>query len=130
MIHLIQNAIAYAKYLFSGFALKQVLAIVFTGFLVLTTSVDAGQFRDAGQSSPELSRRIDRVLEKGNAERPTTTGEWKQEARETEGETGEKIKRIGKEAKEAVKEWGGLYSDTAKRSADSLKDALQNNDAR
>jgi hypothetical protein len=60
-------------------------------------------------------------IHQNDSDRPKTTGEWNREARETEGEPGERAKRIGKESAEAVKDFGSMYTDTAKRSANELR---------
>jgi hypothetical protein len=122
MIHLIQSALAHVKAYISTLQLQRVVAVVLVGFLVLGAST--------GMERPnaDMARGVDQVLQKENPDRPTTTGDWEREARETEGNTGERLKRIGEETKEAVKDWGKLYPDTAKRSGETLKDEVGTND--
>jgi hypothetical protein len=115
MIHLIQSAIAHLKTYISTLHLRRVVTAVMIGFLVLGAST--------GMERPtaDMQRGVDRVLQKDNPDRPTTTGDWNREAQETADDAGERVKRIGKETKEAVKDWGNLYPDTAKRSGEALK---------
>jgi hypothetical protein len=119
MINLFSKAIARINSLMKAFQLKQFFAVALVGLLFLAMPTETQR------SNSDLGRRIDNVLEKGNSERPTTTGEWEQEAREVKGNPGERLKRIGKESKEAFKEFGGLYPDTAERSGETLQDNVE-----
>lgn len=68
---------------------------------------------------------VDRVkdtLKQDDSDRPKTTGQWMREARQTEGEPGNRLERIAKETGEAVKDFGQVYPDTAKRSGEALRD--------
>ena len=68
-----------------------------------------------------LKVEIDKVIHQDREQRPKTTQEWNKQSRETEGKPGERIKRIEKQSVEAVKDFGSMYSDTAKRSASELE---------
>lgn len=116
MINLFSKAIAYIRSFIKSLQVKQFLAIALVGAILLLAPAETTR------NNPELGRRIDNVLEKGNSERPTTTREWQQEAREVKGKPGERLKRIGEESKEAFKEFGGLYPDTAERTGEDLQD--------
>ncbi|QLE56787.1 hypothetical protein [Nostoc sp. TCL26-01] len=96
--------------------LKRFFAVVLVGFLVLTTNINSGR------NSEAVTRRLDQVVHQDDAQRPKTTGEWNQEARETEEVPGERAKRIAKESGEAIKQWGSLYPNTAQRSANELQE--------
>ena len=91
-------------------------AIVIVGLLILSTNID-----------PVLSKqdaigKIDKMLEQdSDPNRPKTTAEWQQQARETKGKPGEKLKRIGEQSADAVKEFGSMYPDVAKNSAKELE---------
>ncbi|UNU26691.1 hypothetical protein [Microcoleus vaginatus] len=115
-MNLISTAIARISSLLKGFQMKSFLSVVLVGFLLLTTNVDSGSsnkgFGTQGSSKTELN----------NPERPQTTREWRQEARETSESPGERAQKIGQEAGAAVKEFGEMYQDTAKRSMSELKD--------
>lgn len=119
MINLFSKAIAYINSLFKSLQVKQFFAIALVGALLLLAPAETTR------NNPDLGRRIDNVLEKGNSERPTTTKEWQQEAREVEGKPGERLKRIGEESKEAFKEFGGLYPDTAERTGEDLQHTIE-----
>jgi hypothetical protein len=117
MTNLISRLIARIRSLLGNFEVKRFLSIVFVGFILLTTGITNSE-----ASSQTLNKKVDKWLSQDNSERPTTTKEWKKEARETEDEPGERIKRIGQQSAEAVKEWGSLYPDVAKRSIPPLQD--------
>ena len=122
MLNLFSKAIAYVSSWMKSLQVKQFFAIALVGAVLLLAPAET--VRD----NPDLGRRIDNVLEKGNSERPTTTREWQQEARDVKGDPGERLKRIGEESKEAFKEFGGLYPDTAERSGENLENTgLGNN---
>ncbi|MEG3859865.1 hypothetical protein [Microcoleus sp. herbarium12] len=112
-MNLISTAIARISSLLKGFQIKSFLSVVLVGFLLLTSNVDGGRSNKAygAGSNAELN----------NPERPQTTREWRQEARETSDAPGERIQKIGQEAGAAVKEFGQMYKDTADRSISELK---------
>ncbi|BAY71984.1 hypothetical protein ACN23B_05055 [Anabaena sp. FACHB-709] len=120
MANLFSKVITHIKFLFPEFQVKRFFAIALVGFLVLTTSLNSTI--DSGRSSDAVTRRLDRVVHQDDADRPKTTGEWNREARQTEDNPGERAKRIAKESGEAVKQFGSVYPDTAKRSANDLQD--------
>lgn len=107
VINLISRAIAQLSSLLKGLQIKNVFAAVLVGVLLLTTH---GNY---GQNNSEVGR--DR-LHQTDSVRPKTTGEWNQEARETEGQPGKRVQKIVEESAEAIKEFGSMYPDTAKRS--------------
>jgi hypothetical protein len=115
MIKLISQAFSQINFLLHKFQVKRFFAVVLVGFLLLTTNVNTER-----SSNKALTRELDKVVHQDDADRPKTTGEWNREARETENAPGERVKRIAKESAEAVKQWGSVYPDTAKRSAESL----------
>jgi methylthioribose-1-phosphate isomerase len=116
MINLFSQAIAHIYSLLKSLQVRQFFAIALVGAILLLAPAETTQ------NNPDLGRRIDNVLERSDSERPTTTRQWQQEAREVEGKPGERLKRIGEESKEAFKEFGGLYPDTAERTAETLKE--------
>lgn len=88
-------------------------------------------YRGKGASSAEVQpgakqmlNRLERDMDKENSDRPKTTGEWNREARETEGNLGDRVNRIAKETSEAVKDFGQMYPNTAERSGDALQESL------
>lgn len=107
------QAINFLRSLASNLSIKQVLSVVLVGFLVLTTNSMPNDHNKAA------TKRIDTIIQQNDSDRPKTTGEWEQEAEEIDN-VGDRIKRIGKESAEAIKDWAGLYPDTAERSADAL----------
>ena len=104
--------------LFSRLQTKQVFSMVLVGFLLLTTNVK----QDTGNP---VSNLFDKITHQGNSQkdsqRPKTMGEWNKQAQETEGKPGERLKRIGEQSADAVKDLGSVYPDTAKRSAASVQ---------
>lgn len=119
MASLFNKAINNIKVLAQKFAVKRLFTIVLIGFLVLTTGSNYNI--NSGRSQDNFTRKLDKVVHQDDADRPKTTGEWNQEARQTEDAPGERAKRIAKESGEALKQWGSVYTDTAKRSANELQ---------
>lgn len=111
MTNLISRAVAHISPMFKELQVKRFVAVVLIGFLLLTTNVVPGHNNRA------VSKKIDNVVHQNDSQRPKTTGEWQQEARETEDSPGKRLENIGKESAEAVKDFGSLYPDTAKRTA-------------
>jgi hypothetical protein len=74
-------------------------------------------------NSKLVTEKLNEVVHQNGSQRPKTTGEWNQEAREVKGEPGERLKRIGKESADAVKEFGSIYPETAQKSASELKNS-------
>jgi hypothetical protein len=116
MLNLFSRAAARFNSFLKSFQVKQLLSIALIAVLFLVAPAETPR------NNPDLGRRIDNVLERDNPERPTTTRQWEQEAREVEGKPGERLKRIGEESKEAFKQFGGIYPDTAERTAEDLEE--------
>jgi hypothetical protein len=117
MIHLISKAINRIGSFLGTVRVKHSLATVLVGLILLTSSVNA-------TGNDRASNNISNKVFESNSERPTTTREWYQKANETEDSPIDRVKEIGKESAEAVKEWGSVYPETAKKSApDALKDS-------
>ncbi len=119
MTNLISKAIAYVSSLVKEFQVKSFLSIVLAGFLLLTTNFAPER------SNQAVTNKIDQAIHQNDSQRPKTTGEWNREARETEGAPGKRLERIAGESAEAIKEFGSVYPDTAKRSARDLQDKVQ-----
>lgn len=116
----ITASITKVSSLFNRFQAKHFLSMVLVGFLLLTTNVK----QDTGNPITDLYDKLTHQNQSSlqdDSQRPKTTGQWNKQARETEGKPGEKLKRIGEQSADAIKDLGSVYSDTAKRSADSLK---------
>jgi hypothetical protein len=100
--------------------LDRALAIVMVGLSVLTTNIDPAL------SKQDAIGKIDKMLQQDDdPNRPKTTAQWQQQARETKGQPGEKLKRIGEQSADAVKEFGSMYPEVAKNSAEELKKGLE-----
>jgi hypothetical protein len=93
----------------------KLLPILLIGVVLLTTNVDRGI------SEQKLGKVVDQDIHQDNEKRPKTTGEWNKQSRETEGKPGERLKRVGEQSAEAVKDFGSVFPDTAKRSAIELE---------
>ncbi len=103
--------------LFAQLQIKRVLIVVFIGFLVLqTTNVAFGSDRQ------DLKEKVRTRVEQNDAQRPKTTGEWNQQARETEGNPKERLNRIGQQSAEALKEFGSGYVQGAKETVGDVKE--------
>ena len=111
----ISNVRANVKLFFNSFHIRQVLPTILMSVLLMTSIVDSDM------SPKAVTKEIDKVIHQDREQRPKTTQEWNKQSRETEGKPGERIKRIEKQSVEAVKDFGSMYSDTAKRSASELE---------
>lgn len=118
MLNFISEVITKVSSLLNMLQAKQFLSIVLVGFLLLTTNVK----QDVGNP---ISKMFDKIVHQDDSQRPQTTKEWKQEASATKGDPEERLKRIGEQSAEAVKDLGSLYSDTAERSASSLRNGTK-----
>jgi hypothetical protein len=116
MVNLFSGAIDRFNSFLKSFQVKQLLSIAFIAVIFLIAPAETPR------NNPDLGRRIENVLERRDSDRPTTTREWEQEAEEVEGKPGERLKRIGEESKEAFKEFGELYPDTAERTGEDLEE--------
>ncbi len=111
MIHLISQAIDNLSSFLKNIQVKSFLTSILLGIILLTSGVSSYATNGANAADS-----IDNRVFESNSERPTTTREWRQEARETEDAPLERIKEIGKESAQAIKEWGELYPDVVDRS--------------
>jgi hypothetical protein len=111
MKHMIIETIS-SFYRLSRIQSKRFLAVVLGGMLLLSTNVDIGH-----RSSEALGAIINERIHQDDSQRPRTTREWREEARETEGLPGKRLQRIGKESAEAFKEFGSGYVEGAKETA-------------
>jgi hypothetical protein len=98
----------------------RLVSIILVGSLFLLGTGCADPSSAASRSSNDLGRRVDNAIHEDDSVRPKTTGEWKQDARKTENAPGERLKKITEQSKEAVKDFGKVYPDTAEKSARSL----------
>ena len=117
MINLISRTIGHISSLLKGLQVKSFLAVVLVGFVVLTTNV-AYDHSDKG-----LGERVKEQVQRDDAQRPRTIGEWNKEARETEGSPGERLNKIGKESAEAFKQFGSGYVEGAQKTASDVGDS-------
>lgn len=94
---------------------RQVLPTILMSVFLMASVVDSDL------SPKAITKEIDKVIHQDNEQRPKTTQEWNKQSRETEGKPEERIKRVEKQSVEAFKDFGSMYSDTAKRSASELE---------
>ncbi|MEA5507203.1 hypothetical protein VB735_29730 [Halotia wernerae UHCC 0503] len=118
MKNLISRTITYISSLLSRLQVNRFLAVVLVGSLLLTTNVAFGS-----QSNKDLGEKVREQIQQNDSQRPKTTGEWYQEARETENSPGERLKRIGEESAEAFKEFGSGYVEGTQETARGIKDS-------
>lgn len=118
MVNIFSGAIASIRSFFNQFQVKRFLAVVLVGFLFLTSGITSGQ-DDAVKS--ERTRQWIHQGE-GNDQRPKTTGEWMNEARQ-DAPLGERIQQIGEDSAEAFKEFGSGYVEGAKKTARGIRDS-------
>lgn len=117
MSSLIFEAAAKFGSFFKRLKVKQFLPTALALLILLTTNIALGQNDQA------MGRSLNEVVHQEDSQRPKTTGEWNQQARETKGAPGERLKRIGEQSVEAVKDFGAVYPDTAQKSVSELKNS-------
>lgn len=116
MINQIFRAIDGISFILRKLQIKQFVSVVLVGFLLLTTNLAYES------SNPAVTDKINQLVHQNDSPRPKTTGEWNKEARKTENSPGERLQKIAGESGQALKEFGKVYPDTAKRSTTDLKD--------
>jgi hypothetical protein len=117
----IGKIIAKISSLFNKLQFKQLLSIMMVGLVILSTNVAPDR------ASKAAVDRLDRLVQQENPDRPKTTAQWQQQAKEVEGRPGERLKRIGEQSVDAVKEFGSTYPDVAKKSAAELQGNIKDN---
>jgi hypothetical protein len=117
MTSLINGLTFPLKTLFRRFQIKHILSVILIGCILMINTACASP---SSATVNPLKQKVDAAIEKNDSPRPKTTGEWKHEARETKNAPGERLQKIAKESKEAVKEFSKVYPNTAERSANSL----------
>jgi hypothetical protein len=120
MLNMITQVMIQIGNWFKQLQVRQFLSAVVVGLILLNT-VPAND-----QASKATIDKLDRTVHQENSDRPKTTGEWQQQAREVKGKPGERLERIGEQSADAVKEFGQMYPDVAKRSAKELKKNINN----
>jgi hypothetical protein len=94
------------------------LMAVFLAAFILMTTTNAYPRSDSQALGQQVRERLHEI---DQTDKPKTTGEWNQEARETEGKPGERIQRIAKESGEAIKQFGSGYVEGAKETVRDLQ---------
>jgi hypothetical protein len=117
MINLLNRLTFHLMVWFRRFPVKHLVSIVLIGCLLMTNTACASP---SSAANSLLKEKVDAAIDKNDSPRPKTTGQWKQEARETENAPGKRLEKIAKESKAAVKEFGKVYPNTAEKSAASL----------
>ncbi|MGG6293975.1 hypothetical protein ACQ4M4_06090 [Leptolyngbya sp. AN02str] len=116
MKNIISGAIARISTFVYGRQVKQLFSMIAVGFLILTTNSNL-----PSASAKALAKEVQQDAHQTDSVRPKTTREWQKEAREVEGDFGDRVKNIGEESAKAVEEFGKLYPNVAKRSARELE---------
>lgn len=122
MANLIHGIVSSIKTWLKQLQVKHFLSVALIGLLLLTGTACTSPSSTVERNSNTLSKQVDNTIHKTDSKRPKTTGEWKQEARETKNAPGERLDRIKEQSKEAVKEFGKIYPDTAQKSARSFNE--------
>jgi hypothetical protein len=115
MLSFISEIVAKMYSFGKGIHARQFFSVVLASSLLFTSHIGATA------NNKVVTQKLNEVVHENGSQRPKTTGEWNKEAREVKGEPGERLKRIGKQSGEAVKEFGSIYPDTAQKSASELK---------
>ncbi|WP_373539316.1 hypothetical protein [Chamaesiphon sp.] len=106
---------------FKQLQVRQFLSVIAIGFILLNTTVAPERVSKATVD------KLDRLVNQEDPDRPKTTREWQKQAREVKGNPGERLERIAEQSADAVKEFGQMYPDVAKRSANELEKSIENN---
>jgi hypothetical protein len=122
MINSIHTAIEKIGSFLKSFQVRKFLAIVFVGLILLNVNADPGRL-----SKTEATQKVNKMLDRDDNNRPKTTGEWQKQAREVKGDPAERVKRVGEQSADAIKDFGAMYPDVAKRSANELKNNIKTN---
>jgi hypothetical protein len=115
MPYLVSGIVTKLSHFIKSISIRQILPVFLVISLLIPTHIGAAS------NGKMITEKLDDVVHQDDSQRPKTTGEWNQEAREVKGEPGERLKRIGKQSAEAVKEFGQIYPDTAEKSVSELK---------
>lgn len=115
MISLFFGTVSTISSLLKSFQVKQFMSVMAIGLMLLATNIDPGMM-----SKQEANQKVNTMLDRDDNNRPKTTGEWQKQAREVKGNPGERAKRIGEQSADAIKDFGKMYPDVAKRSANEL----------
>ncbi|RUR85703.1 hypothetical protein ACF3DV_24905 [Chlorogloeopsis fritschii PCC 9212] len=120
MTNLVSKVFASINSLLQGLQVKRFLSIILVGCLLLTTNVAFGN------DSQNLTEKVREKVQQNDAQRPKTVGQWNREARETEGNPGERLQRIGQQSGEAFKEFGSGYAEGSKETARDVGEGAAN----
>jgi hypothetical protein len=120
MLNTIAQAMTQVGNWFKQLQVRQFLSVVAIGFILLNTTPEPDL------ASKATIDKLDRMVHQENPDRPKTTKEWQQQAREVKGKPGERAERIGEQSADAVKEFGKMYPDVAKRSEQELEKSVSN----
>jgi hypothetical protein len=123
VINAIVSMVSQIGNLFASLQFKKILPVLLVGLLILTT----GNLDPGVMSKQKAERKVEKMLDRDDNNRPKTTGQWQEQAREVEGNPGERAKRIGEQSADAVKDFGKMYPDVAKRSTKELKKEIKDN---
>jgi hypothetical protein len=96
---------------------EKLIATLLATFILLTTT-NAYPKSDNQALVQQIREQVHQI---DQTDKPKTTGEWNQEARETEGKPGKRLERIAKESGEALKQFGSGYVEGAKETVRDLQ---------
>ena len=120
MISTIAKTIVKIGEWFKSIQVRQLISVVAIGFILLNITPAPDR------ASKATIDKLDRMVHQENPDRPKTTREWQQQAREVKGKPAERIERIGEQSADAIKEFGQMYPDVAKRSEKELEKSTSN----
>lgn len=114
MMNLISRAIAPFASRLKGLQVQRLVSIVLVGFLLLTSN------GNPNLSNPGLTQKVQERAHQNTDQRPKTTGEWMNEARQ-DAPIGERIQQIAEDSADAFKEFGSGYIKGAKKTANDVQ---------
>ncbi len=110
---LISRAIAHLTSLIQKLQLKRWVTVACVSVIVLAaTNVGTNAEANTKNLNSQLKQEVNQL----DSVRPKTTREWQQEAKDVDGQPGDRLQAIGEESAKAVEEFGELFTDTLDRS--------------
>jgi hypothetical protein len=111
------SAIAQISVLFNSLQLRSFLAVVLVGLISLTATIDP----ERNTTQQLLTEKVQARLHQNDDQRPKTTKEWMNEAKQ-DVPLNQRMEDIAEDSAEAFKEFGAGYVDGAKKTARQVQE--------
>jgi hypothetical protein len=117
LVNLFVSAIASIRTIFKSFQMQRFLAVVLVGLVFFTATIDPQR----NTTQQELTNKVQERLHENDDQRPKTTAEWMNEAKQ-DVPLNQRMEDIAEDSAEAFKEFGSGYVDGAKKTARQVQD--------